>query len=142
MYFQNKAVYVENKSQVIKDIVNLLLIKVFNLGALGATIGTLISEIIILILQSTLFTYSHPTAKYHIRQVLTSFVFIPAGIIMFILIQLLQYYLRIILVFKLLILILIGGIIYVMLVAVYTFVSRDKELISFFRVALHKKRRN
>ena len=122
-------------------IVNLLLIKVFNLGALGATIGTLISEIIVMILQSTLFTYSHPTAKYHIRQVLTSFVFIPAGIIMFILIQLLQYYLRIILVFKLLILILIGGIIYVMLVAVYTFVSRDKELIGFFRVALHKKKK-
>ena len=99
---------------IVNLIINFVLLYYFKMGALGTTIGTLISEFVVLIFQIII------TCKTYniIKSIIKSFNFIFIGIIMYYVVKLIST-IDINIVAKLLIEISIGGIIYIFISYIY-----------------------
>ena len=113
---------------IINLISNYILIKVCNLGALGATIGTLIAEMVVMIAQIIVVN-----KKIKILKSFTNLIaYIVFGIIMFVIIRYISN-INVNIVIKLLTEILIGGTVYVTLIYVFLKLTKN-ELLNIVKI--------
>lgn len=118
-------------SAFVNFVVNLILIPKF--GGMGAVIGTLCSEYILMVIQLWCVKKELPIYRY----LKNGFAFILFGIIMYIVLRLIKPYMKIS-VSSLIILIAIGGTIYILLCICYILFSKNSVAV-YLKKALNKK---
>lgn len=91
--FENDIIYIY--STVVGAVVNLvangILLVVFDLGALGAVVGTLLAELVVCIVQICMFTNRHPQIKVH-KSIIRSIPIIVIGLLMYTGVRILRNY--------------------------------------------------
>ena len=116
-------------------VTNFILIYIFNMGALGATIGTLVAEVVVTILEIVLIRKELKISKELIKTIPC----IIVGTAMFATVYLISNTLNMNIVVKLIIEIMAGGIIYIVLSATYICIY-DKESLSIVKGILPIRR--
>lgn len=107
---------------IVNFIVNFALIPSY--GAMGATIGTLIAEIVMTVLQAIFVCKKLPVIKY----IFQNGMFLIFGFVMYVVLKIIQkYFVNSII--NLILLVMIGGFIYILLSAIYIRFSNNKQVI-------------
>ena len=119
-------------------IANYYMIKVLDMGALGATIGTLIAEAVVMVTQSCVFAFSARQNRYHIRQVFASQIFLLPGAMMFAAVQWVHRMLAFRAAVNLLIEIALGAVIYIGLTLLCLLAVKDQDILPMCRQAVRR----
>ena len=117
-------------------VANYYMIKVLDMGALGATIGTLIAEAVVMITQSCAFAFASRQNRYHLRQVVAGQIFLLPGAVMFGAVQLVHRVLPFRAAVNLLIEMSLGAVLYVGLTLLCLVAVRDKDILPMCKAAL------